>query len=92
LLNVLSGHQVRSFFRLIECAQGSHGFLTLHENYYMALDALPLAIAVGVFVLFWPERYMPERWDSQSAIPLNSINSDGTRSPLFRLNKERVAS
>jgi hypothetical protein len=82
-LNVLSGHQVRSFFRLIECAQGSHGFLTLHENYFMALDALPLAIAVGIFVLFWPERYLPEpRWDTQSAIPLNSITSD----------KERVAS
>jgi hypothetical protein len=65
--------QVRSIFRMIEAGQGFGGYLSVHEGYFMAFDALPLAIACGVFVAVWPERYLPStRWDAQSAVPLNA--------------------
>jgi hypothetical protein len=65
--------QVRSVFRMIEAGQGFRGYLSVHEVYFMAFDALPLAISCGVFVAVWPERHLPNtRWDALSAVPLNA--------------------
>jgi hypothetical protein len=65
--------QVRSVFRMIEAGQGFGGYLSVHEGYFMAFDALPLAVACGVFVAIWPERYLPARWSAQSDMSLDGM-------------------
>lgn len=50
--------QIRSVFRTVENSQGFHGYLSVHEGYFWALDALPLAVAVGMLVPFWPPRIL----------------------------------
>jgi hypothetical protein len=50
---------VRTVYRVIEYAQGYYGALATNEHYFYALDALPLAVAIGAYVLFWPERLLP---------------------------------
>ncbi|KAI0080969.1 RTA1-domain-containing protein [Panus rudis PR-1116 ss-1] len=53
------GVLVRSFYRVVELAQGYSGYLATTEVFFYALDALPLFIATAVFVPFWPGRYIP---------------------------------
>ncbi|KAB8263179.1 RTA1 like protein-domain-containing protein [Aspergillus pseudonomiae] len=45
---------VRSIYRLAELSQGWTGYLITHEKYFIILDAVMMAIAVGVFVIFHP--------------------------------------
>ncbi|KAB8220790.1 RTA1 like protein-domain-containing protein [Aspergillus novoparasiticus] len=44
----------RSIYRLAELSQGWTGYLITHEKYFIILDAVMMAIAVGVFVIFHP--------------------------------------
>ncbi|KAF5318767.1 hypothetical protein D9619_010878 [Psilocybe cf. subviscida] len=47
---------IRSIFRVIELAQGYHGFLATHEPYFYGLDTLPLFLAIAIYIPFWPGR------------------------------------
>jgi hypothetical protein len=67
--------QVRSSYRTVENAQGFHGYLAVREGYFWALDALPMAVTIGLFVPCWPELFLPNVLDGLTAISLNSINS-----------------
>jgi hypothetical protein len=66
---------VRSIFRTIENAQGFHGYLSVHEAYFWALDALPLVISVGVFIPYWPEKFLPKDSVKDEKVPLESLSS-----------------
>ncbi|TKY87607.1 hypothetical protein EX895_003621 [Sporisorium graminicola] len=45
---------IRSLYRMIEFAQGYDGYLVSHEIYLFVLDAAPLLLAVGIWVVIWP--------------------------------------
>ena len=49
---------VRNFYRAVELAQGWHGYLITHEVYFTVLDGTLMVMAVGVFNLFFPTRYV----------------------------------
>jgi len=53
------GILVRSFYRCIEISEGFTGFLATTEVFFYTLDALPLLFAIGVYVPFWPGRFIP---------------------------------
>jgi len=48
---------IRSAYRVISGAQGRFGFLAVHEAYFYALDTLPLLLAIGIYMPFWPGKY-----------------------------------
>jgi hypothetical protein len=41
-------------YRSIELSEGWRAYLITHERYVLALDALPMALCMGVFVVFNP--------------------------------------
>ncbi|KZV81920.1 RTA1-like protein [Exidia glandulosa HHB12029] len=53
-----TGILVRSVYRVIELSQGYAGHLATTESYFYALDTLPLFVAISVFVVFWPGRWI----------------------------------
>ncbi|KAJ7218854.1 RTA1 like protein-domain-containing protein, partial [Mycena rebaudengoi] len=50
------GILMRSLFRIAEYAGGYDGYLSMHEAYFYALDALPLWVAMTLFCVVWPTR------------------------------------
>ncbi|KAG8874752.1 hypothetical protein FRB97_005674, partial [Tulasnella sp. 331] len=52
------GVLIRSFFRAAENIQGGHGALSTTEVDFYVLDSLPLFIAISVYVVFWPGRFI----------------------------------
>ncbi|KAG7662371.1 RSB1 [[Candida] subhashii] len=53
LLSVLLIY-IRCIYRVIELSQGWRGYLITHEEYIMALDALPVFLACAIYVPFHP--------------------------------------
>ncbi|GAA97226.1 uncharacterized protein L969DRAFT_14685 [Mixia osmundae IAM 14324] len=51
---------IRSVYRVIELAVGYNGVLYNHEKYFLGLDALPLLVAVAIWLPLWPSRYFPK--------------------------------
>ncbi|CUA71986.1 putative protein C17G6,02c [Schizosaccharomyces pombe 972h-] [Rhizoctonia solani] len=49
---------VRSVFRVAENAQGRHGVLAGNEQYFYMMDCAVLWVAVSVFLVIWPPRYL----------------------------------
>ena len=49
---------IRNFYRAIELSQGWNGYLITHEVYFAVLDGALMALAVGVFNVFFPTRYL----------------------------------
>ena len=49
---------VRNFYRAVELAQGWDGYLITHEVYFAVLDGALMVMAVVVFNLFFPSRYV----------------------------------
>ncbi|KIJ56800.1 hypothetical protein M422DRAFT_197995 [Sphaerobolus stellatus SS14] len=54
------GILIRSAYRTIELSQGYFGHLATTEPFFYALDTLPLFIAIGVFVPFWPTQFFSQ--------------------------------
>ncbi|KAG1907124.1 RTA1-like protein [Suillus fuscotomentosus] len=52
------GILIRSCYRVAEAAQGFHGSLGLSETAFYLGDTLPLLVAIGIYVLFWPGRFI----------------------------------
>ncbi|KAJ1028358.1 hypothetical protein NDA16_001528 [Ustilago loliicola] len=70
---------IRSIYRIIEFSQGYSGYLVSHEIYLFVLDAAPLLLAVGVWVLMWPsallEKIFEKRFSSEGAYSLQKASS-----------------
>lgn len=49
---------VRNFYRAIELSQGWKGYLITHEVYFAVLDGALMTLAVSVFNIFFPARYL----------------------------------
>lgn len=49
---------IRSVFRTFENSEGRDGFLAVHEAYFYILDCFVLWIAVTVFIVTWPPKYL----------------------------------
>ncbi|KAL4884291.1 RTA1 like protein-domain-containing protein [Aspergillus karnatakaensis] len=47
---------MRNVYRSIELSEGWRGYLITHERYVLALDALPMVLSMGVYVVFHPGR------------------------------------
>ncbi|KIY64658.1 RTA1-like protein [Cylindrobasidium torrendii FP15055 ss-10] len=54
------GVLVRSFYRVAEISGGYDSQLSHTEGYFWALDALPLFIAVVVYIPLWPGRFITD--------------------------------
>ncbi|KAL0948425.1 hypothetical protein HGRIS_011004 [Hohenbuehelia grisea] len=65
---------IRSVFRTVELSEGYGGHLSTTESYFYALDALPLIIAVGVYILVWPGKFIPSGLDLRR--PQNKASDD----------------
>ncbi|KAI5780403.1 RTA1 like protein-domain-containing protein [Geopyxis carbonaria] len=50
---------VRSLFRVVEFAQGWTGWLARREAYFYGLEALPMLVAVALFNVVHPGRFLP---------------------------------
>ncbi|KAI0080948.1 RTA1-domain-containing protein [Panus rudis PR-1116 ss-1] len=73
------GVLIRSFYRVIELAQGSQGHIATTEGYFYALDALPLFLATAVFIPFWPGQYIPAS-EELASLDVKGIELDATTS------------
>ncbi|KAL1410669.1 hypothetical protein Q8F55_004688 [Vanrija albida] len=70
---------IRSFFRTIELSEGYAGHLSIHEKYYMGLDALPLFVGIAVYVWYWPYRILtPETKVQRSEWSNEQYSGDDT--------------
>ncbi|EIW82130.1 RTA1-domain-containing protein [Coniophora puteana RWD-64-598 SS2] len=52
------GILVRSGYRVAELSQGYIGHLATTEAFFYGLDTLPLLIAIGIYVPFWPGMFI----------------------------------
>ncbi|KAF8753672.1 RTA1 protein [Rhizoctonia solani] len=53
-----NGTRVRSVFRVIENAQGRNGIFATQEQYFYMMDVVVLWVAVSVFMVTWPPKYL----------------------------------
>jgi len=69
---------VRCAYRLIEGGQGHGGYLLTHEVYFYVFDINPLAWAIGIYIFFWPSKYLKaESWPQQgNAYPMVQGRAD----------------
>lgn len=51
---------MRSAYRVAEFSQGWTGFLASHERYFYGLEALPMLLALLLFVFIHPGQFLPE--------------------------------
>ena len=71
---------LRNGYRIVELSQGWNGHVMRTENYLIGLDMAPMALAIGVFVVFPPSIFLKTRKlsgvevsaDSSSGIPLQN--------------------
>lgn len=49
---------IRNYYRAVELGQGWDGYLIKHEVYFAVLDAALMVMAVVVFNIFFPTRYL----------------------------------
>jgi hypothetical protein len=45
---------------ILACLGGYDSYLATHEIYLYLLDALPLLLAMSLYVFVWPPRFIPE--------------------------------
>lgn len=50
---------IRCAFRTAELAGGFRGYLITHEVFFYVLDSLPLIVAIGIYVPFYPSSFYP---------------------------------
>ena len=50
--------QIRCIFRVIEFTQGYAGTLRTVEWYFYVFDTLPLVLAIAVWIIVWPSKYL----------------------------------
>lgn len=50
--------QIRCIFRVIEFAEGIDGYIYSHEWMFWIFEALAMLMAIGVFCLFHPSKYL----------------------------------
>jgi len=50
---------VRNAYRIAELSQGWNGHVMRTEGYLIGLDMVPMALAIGVFVVFSPSLFFP---------------------------------
>ncbi|KIY49758.1 RTA1 like protein, partial [Fistulina hepatica ATCC 64428] len=48
------GILIRWVYRIFQYAQGYEGYLATHEGFFYCLDALPLLLAISVYIFVWP--------------------------------------
>ncbi|KAF1812327.1 RTA1-domain-containing protein [Eremomyces bilateralis CBS 781.70] len=56
---------VRSVYRVIEFAQGIHGYAFTHEWIFWVFEAIPMLIAISIFCLYHPSRFLGRRGGMQ---------------------------
>lgn len=52
------GFVTRSSFRIAEFSGGYRGHLYITESYFYILDALPIWLAISVYIFVWPPRFL----------------------------------
>ncbi|KIY64653.1 RTA1-domain-containing protein [Cylindrobasidium torrendii FP15055 ss-10] len=70
---------VRSIYRVVEISGGWGSKLSTTEGYFWALDALPLLIAVAIYVPLWPGRFIPAE-TSFTGVEMKTTSNDSQQS------------
>jgi hypothetical protein len=73
---------LRCIYRLIEHATGYSGYLFTHEWNFYVLEALPMIIATGVFVWWYPPHHIPKQ---ATRVGQRRVTDKGYGSPLTTL-------
>ncbi|KAJ7480660.1 RTA1 like protein-domain-containing protein [Mycena latifolia] len=70
---------IRSVFRVAEYSGGPTGYLSTHEGYFYAFDALPLWLAMSLYCVVWPTRFFHRhaRASGSEAFQLRGISGGG---------------
>lgn len=66
--------QVRCLFRVVEFAEGTEGYAFKNEWMFYVFETLPMLIAIAVFCLWHPSRYLGR--DGAKALIANTGNGD----------------
>ncbi|KAG8929495.1 hypothetical protein FRC03_004238 [Tulasnella sp. 419] len=71
------GILIRSFYRVIELAQGWQGHLATTEGFFYGLDTYPLLVAISVYIPFWPGRFInPSNRPLESETDAKRVSDD----------------
>ncbi|KAJ6550058.1 RTA1 like protein-domain-containing protein [Mycena capillaripes] len=57
---------IRSIFRMAEFIQGHTGYISTHEPFFYWFDAVPLWIAMTIYALVWPPRFLNTPREAQA--------------------------
>ncbi|KAK0206971.1 RTA1 like protein-domain-containing protein [Desarmillaria ectypa] len=49
---------IRTIYRLVEGASDRGSYVRTHEVFFYCLDSLPLLLSIGVYMPFWPGKYI----------------------------------
>lgn len=66
---------IRTCFRLAETAEGIYGELVNNEHYFIALEFVPITLAVLILAIWHPGRYLPNRQRIKSQIEMGPVDS-----------------
>ena len=66
---------IRTCFRLAETAEGIYGKLVNNEHYFIALEFVPIALAVILLAVGHPGRYLPNRQRNKGQVEMAPLDS-----------------
>ncbi|PWN47424.1 RTA1-domain-containing protein [Violaceomyces palustris] len=68
---------IRCLYRIVEMSQGWTGYLAVHEVYFAVLDGIMIFVAVAVFVVIHPGKYLPTHpgQEKGSGLPVHHSNT-----------------
>ncbi|BGP38661.1 hypothetical protein JCM10450v2_002611 [Rhodotorula kratochvilovae] len=81
---------VRSFFRIVEYSEGYYGKLATGEGYFYTLDALPLWLAMSLYVFVFPARFIEgAREVHQAAGAQSALEAGGATAERYPVAGEK---
>ncbi|KAK6987677.1 RTA1 like protein-domain-containing protein [Favolaschia claudopus] len=64
---------IRSIYRLTEFIQGYTGYISRHEAFFYLFDALPLWIAMTLYCVVWPPRFLKVNRAEAEAMKMSKV-------------------
>ena len=88
------GLVTRCAFRVAEFSGGYRGHLYITEGYFYVLDALPVWLAITVYAVIWPPRFLKHKYLFDASTPgqheLEAPRSDTTPVEEAKLETAQV--
>ncbi|KAJ5811273.1 RTA1-domain-containing protein [Penicillium riverlandense] len=77
---------VRSIYRVVELAQGWAGFLITHQIYFVILDGMMMALAVGVFNFVHPGWMLSPKSDFEMPKEVSTVSLNTSSNVSYATN------